>query len=210
MDLDRGNMGRVEVPEALLWTILAASGMTVAWARAARPTLRALFALALTLSLAATIPRVFAMTNEEAEDAFLRELLPLLPRGRFTFVRLGFDDMDRSGDGFTQHHFPDYLLGAGGRGGRPMSVAEWTATPRPEHDEPVLFHLGTRCYARFRHDGVPPPHGDDLQPPCARMRADFRLVPVVERVVKNHGDVWLAYYGDAPTLTLGLYRVEPR
>ena len=208
VDLDRGNMGRVEVPEALLWTILAASGTTVLWHRARRPPVRALGALALALSFAGTIPLVFAMTNEEVEDAFIRELLPLLPEGPFTLVRMGYDDMDRSGDGFTQHHFPDYLLSSGGRSGRAMSVGEWAA--HPDHDEPVFFHLGTRCYSRFRHDGVPPPHGDNLQTACARMRSDFRLAPVVERVVKNHGDVWLNYYGDAPTLKLGLYRVETR
>jgi hypothetical protein len=36
------------------------------------------------------------------------------------------------------------------------------------------------------------------------------LEPVFERVIPNRGDVWLEYYGDAPTLKVGLYRIRPR
>jgi hypothetical protein len=42
------------------------------------------------------------------------------------------------------------------------------------------------------------------------MRRDFLLEPVIEEEVPNRGDVWLDYYGDSPTLRLGLYRIRPR
>jgi hypothetical protein len=42
------------------------------------------------------------------------------------------------------------------------------------------------------------------------MEQDFRLEEVLGWDVPNHGDVWLDYYGDAPTLHLAVYRVWPK
>ena len=58
--------------------------------------------------------------------------------------------------------------------------------------------------------GTPPPKGEDRRAACLEMERRFDLEPVRERVVENRGDVWIEYYGDAPTLRLGLYRVLPK
>ena len=48
-----------------------------------------------------------------------------------------------------------------------------------------------------------------IKPACRKMRERFTLEPVLEKALQNRGDVWLEYYGDAPVLPLGLYRIRP-
>ena len=117
-------------------------------------------------------------------------------------------DRSSPGSDFTHHHFPDYLVRPPEGPGRVSSIRDFIA--QPDLDHPAFFYLGMRCYAEFRVPSAPRPHGEALQGACARMRDRFALDPVVERRVKNRGDVWLEYYGDAPELTLGLYRIRRR
>ena len=70
----------------------------------------------------------------------------------------------------------------------------------PDFTAPAFFYLGVRCYAEFRPETSPVPRGENLQPACARVRDRVLLEPVIERVVPNRGNLWLDYYGDAPTL----------
>jgi hypothetical protein len=125
-------------------------------------------------------------------------------------VRPGYDDRaaDDPQAAFTHYYFPDYLITPPARAGAALALSDWTADP--DWSRPAFFYAGTRCYARFRTRGAPPPHGDNLQPACARLRRDFALEPVLEWDAPNRGDVWLDYYGDAPTLHLGLYLIRPR
>src|SRR5205814_5583037 len=120
------------------------------------------------------------------------------------------EDHDPSSPGsmHTHGYFPDYLVTPPSRDGTVASIRDFIE--QPDWSAPAFFYFGMRCYAEFRPAEVPPPHGDNLQAPCARMRERYRLEPVIEREVPNRGDVWLEYYGDAPTLRIGLYRVQPR
>jgi hypothetical protein len=200
------NMARVQVPSALLATSLAASGVTQAFGRLRAIPARAALAAAVAATIVPTAIALYQPTNEQAEEDFIRAAVAELPRGEFTLVRVGWEDRDRDADalGGTHHHFPDYLLAADGRRGTPRTVAAWVR--RPDWRSPAYFFAGVRCFARFRGE-EPVPSGDNLQPGCARMRQEFVLEPVLEWEVPNRGDVWINYYGDAPTLTLGLYRI---
>jgi hypothetical protein len=209
VDVSWANMARVHVPGALFVTMLAASGISRAievvrsfWSRIVVVAFVAVSALPSALLL-------WAPTNEQAEEELIRASLKELPAGRFTLVRIGADDHDRSRTtGFTHYHFPDYLVVHPARDGLVLPIRAWE--DRPNFDAPAYFYAGVRCYASMRPEGAPPPSGDNLQAPCARMAERFTLEPVVERAIPNRGDVWLDYYGDSPTLRLGLYRIRPR
>lgn len=217
LDLCRANMARVHVPGALLVTTLAAAGLVFVWdalaARGARVALAG--RVALVVALAATAARTAALywapTNEQAEEDFLRASVARLPReGAFTFVRIGHPDriIIPGVAEFTHDHWPEYLIVPPEGPGRVTTIAEFNRAP--DFSAPVYFYLGTRCYSRMRPPSRPAPRGDNLQEPCAAMRARYALEPVLERAVPNRRDVWLEYYGDGPTLRLGLYRVRAR
>ncbi len=209
LDLCRANMARVHVPAALWFTVLAGHGVASVWKRRDARVAAAL-AVGVALSALPTIRVLWAPTNEEAEEAMIRASFARLPAEATTLVRIDRIDRDRNAYGtpFTHDHFPDYLLRPPVREGRASSITDWIGEPDFTH--PAYFYLGMRCYAEFREEGTPPPHGQHLQRACERMRREFVLEPVIERDVVNRGDVWLAYYGDAPTFRLGLYRIVRR
>ena len=141
----------------------------------------------------------------------LREAIPRLPRGqRYSFVRIGHGDriIIPGRSEYTHDHFPDYLITPPAGHARTSTIREWNESP--DWSAPAYFYSGVRCYARMRSPAVPPPHGENYHEACQQMRARYVLEPVVSRTVPNRGDVWLEYYGDAPTMTLTLYRVRPR
>jgi hypothetical protein len=211
LDLCRANMARVHVPGALLVTMLAAAGLAWLWERFPARAARAALLVAIAATAIPTARKLWAPTNEQAEEDFMRTALRRLPKdGLYTLVRMDRADRDRTSPGadFTHHHFPDYLVRPPEGTGRVSSIVDWMADPDFAH--PAFFYLGMRCYAEFRQADVPPPHGDALQPACARMRERFTLTPVVETTVPNRGDVWLEYYGDAPELRMGLYQIVAR
>ncbi|MBI5482440.1 MAG: glycosyltransferase family 39 protein [Deltaproteobacteria bacterium] len=207
VDLCRANLARVHVPAALFATILAADGLAWVWAR-----FRSTRVLLCAAVAGAAIPTALVLwrpTNEQTEERFLRRALGELPTSRHTLIRQG--RVDRGGDAgsaaSTHDHFPDYLVRPPVGRATMATVRDWV--DHPDYGAPAFFYQGMRCYAAFQA-GAGRPRGDNLQPACARMRRDFRLDPVLEEEVVNHGNVWLDYYGDAPTLRLGLYRVLPR
>jgi hypothetical protein len=207
MDLCRANMARVHVLGSLFVTMLAAAGLSRLWERGRRAQIAAVSAVL--LSAIPTVIALWAPTNEQVEEEFLRQAVPRLPHdGPFTLLRVDGEDRDRSNPNsyYTHPYFPDYLVTPPTAGGRVSSLRGWMR--RPRLDEPVYAYLGMRCFAQFRPDGSPPPRGDNLQPACAELREGFSLEPVLEQTIPNRGDVWLNYYGDAPTLRLGLYRVK--
>lgn len=206
VDLCRANMARVHVPGALLVLVLASAGISAAWGhfRGALP--RAAIGAAVIVAAFPGAVKLWAPTNEQAEEDFIQEALPRLPlQERFTLVRIARED--RVGSDSTHFHFPDYRLRPPVAQGRASSIQDWVS--EPDWTSPAFFYLGTRCYADFRDEGTPAPKGTNEQPACARMRERFRLEPVIEKELQNRGDVWLEYYGDAPTLRVGLYRIRP-
>nr|WP_235880151.1 glycosyltransferase family 39 protein [Polyangium aurulentum] len=210
VDLCEANMARVQVPGALFVTMLAALGLSRAYDRVRAPAYRAAAAVLLVGTAMPSVSRLWAPTNEQAEEELIREAVARLPGDEpFTLVRMGWDDRDpEKTREFTHYYFPDYLIERPARKGRAISVAAWEQ--RPRFDVPAYFFAGVRCYASMRNEGTPPPPGDNQQRPCARMDEQFVLEPVFEREIPNRGDVWLEYYGDAPTLRVGLYRIRPR
>jgi hypothetical protein len=200
-------MARVQVPGALLATMLAAAGA----ARLGRLVpVRGAAVAAVAIALATgwpTVERLFAATNEQTEEDLVRATLDALPGGDVTLVRL--HEADRRSNGresrLTHYHFPDYLFRPPAREVVLRSVQSFIDDP--DFEVPAFFFMGMRCYAEFRERGSKPPAGRDLHPLCAEVGERFRLEPVVAWDAKNHGDVWISYYGDAETLPVGLYRI---
>lgn len=214
-DVDRGNMVRVQAPAALFACMLAAAGLerlgfgTVGLAGSVRPRLALATAAGIAVSAAATVPFLWAPTNEREEDLFIRDALAHLPTGPYTLIRLSTEDRvpkQVGRESTTQLHFPDYLVKPPVGQARLTSVAAWLE--RPDPSVPAYFLAGVRCYARWRPDDQPAPAGLNEHPACTQMRQNAKLVPVFQRTIANRGDVWLNNYGDAPELPLALYKVE--
>ena len=212
VDLDEANIARVQVPGALLVTLLAAGGLGRLWPLGPRPGHLALGALTLTLLSAwPTSTALWAPANEHTEEALIEEMTEALPGGPFTLIRLSERDRRQRGSDsrFTHFHFPDYRFRPPQRDGVLRSAGDFLDSPGLE--VPTFFFHGMRCYAEFRSKGVAAPEGDDLHPTCARMHDSFVMTAIFERDVTNHGDVWIRYYGSAETLKVGLYQVvRPR
>ncbi len=207
VDLCHANMARVHVPGALLLLVLASAGISALWGRFQARWQHALLGTAVLGAAMPSAVTLWAPTNEQAEEDFLQKALPLLPsRERFTLVRIARED--RVGSDATHFHFPDYLLRPPMAEGRASSIQDWIS--EPDFSSPAFFYQGTRCYADFRDEGTPPPRGSNEQPACRKMRERFTLEPVIEEELPNRGDVWLDYYGDAPTLKVGLYRIRAK
>ncbi len=215
-DVDRGNMARVQAPAALFVCMLAAAGLDrLVQSRMGSVVGRSRVALAtwaaMAVSAAFTVPFLWAPSNERAEELFLRDALTHLPAGPYTLIRLSTEDRvpkQVGRESTTQLHFPDYLVKPPVGQARLSSVAAWLERPDPGH--PTYFFAGVRCFAAWRPDGQPPPAGLNEHPACRQLRKSAKLVPVFQRTVPNHGDVWLNNYGDAAELPLALYKVEAR
>ncbi|MCB9730823.1 MAG: glycosyltransferase family 39 protein [Deltaproteobacteria bacterium] len=209
VDLDQANMARVHVPASLFLTLLAAGGLVRIASMLRRPRLRG---LPLALVLVTAIPSastLWAPTNEATEERLIEAAEAAIPPGEFMLLRPGAEDRrQRPESRFTHYHFPDYLFLPPARNGMVRPLGSFLSAP--DFFVPTWFFRGMRCYADFRPRGEPPPPGSDELPACRAMAERFRLEPVVEWTVPNAGDVWISYYGDAPSLTVGLYRVHPR
>lgn len=207
-DIDRGNMARVQAPAALFACMLAAAGLDVFWQHN-KPKVRALGVGLFLISVSITALYLWRHTNEQTEESFIRQVQIQLPKGPYTLVRLGSDDRVPKlvgRESTTQLHFPDYLFAPPTGQARIVSISAWLE--RPDRSVAAYFYAGVRCYAHWRPDGVPAPHGSNEHPACARMRKDAKMVPILQTEVQNDGDVWLNHYGDAKTLKLGLFRVQ--
>lgn len=210
-DLDYANFARVHVPAALFFTFLAASGFDALWTRWTDWRWRLALVAVTLVALPHNWNWLYRPTNEAQEERFIIKMLAELPAdGPFLLVTFGREDRSDPNDfdWFTHEHFPAYQVVEPARRGRVLSMSEFLE--RPQWQEKVYFYHGMRCYASFRPGSVPPPSGDGLRRVCAAMRENFDLKPIFEEVVPNHGDVWIKYYGLAPTLRIGLYEVRPR
>ncbi|GMV41347.1 MAG: hypothetical protein AMXMBFR64_30630 [Myxococcales bacterium] len=202
-DCDWANAARVGVPEALFVTMLASLGAVrvVDRVRAGRLVAAGLIGALVAGTAARTAIQLWQPTNERTEEALVEEATALLPGGPLTLLKPGAKERDER---FTHLFFPDYRLGPEQHS---MAITEFLE--RPDWRVPVYAFLGLRCYARFRPWGLPAPEGTQERRSCAELRASMRLEPLFERTVPNHGDVWIPYYGTAPELLVGFYRVYP-
>jgi hypothetical protein len=203
-DLDHSNVARVHAPAALVAAMLAAAGIARLAALRRGAWLGGAAAAALLASAIPTAAVHFARTNEAMEETFLRHAAARLSSEQgYDLVFIQNDDRRRDGADarYTHDHVPLYLF----PGARPRGIDDYLA--RPDPDRPAYALFGMRCFARFRPWGTAAPAGENLQPACARLRAGARLAPVLEHAAVNEGDRAIAYYGDAPVLPIGLYRV---
>ena len=217
VDLPLVSIPRVHVPPWLLLTLGGALGADVVltWLDDRAPRWRhagyAMLAVAWAVSAAWTVPRLYAPTNADAEEALIREALAALPdEGRVCLATVGYDDVPAPGK--THRSFPQYLLR-----GRPdgvelshLGAADRFDSGRCTGGRWAL--LGMRCYMHLREDAAagPPPPGDQAITACRDLRRTWLLEPVIERRVPNQGDVAFPMYPDGDALTIGLYRIERR
>jgi len=150
---------------------------------------------------------LFALTNGDHEEALFVEARMQLPTRPHTLVvRWDGDDTLEDESGRRTHlHLPGYWFHPPHGRSRLQSIRQWTMTE--DLSRPAFFLRTIRCYAQFRAWDTPTAEGWNLCEPCRRIIQNYRLRPVFEWDVPNRGNVWINYYGDAPTLTLGLYEI---
>lgn len=222
IDMDPSNALRVQIIGALLVALVAGRGLALcaSWLATALPSrgLRALAALIFLALLSAggvhSARAIFTPTNEDAEEAFIREARAALPEGPVALVRLAYDDVDADLSGSLVHlYFPDYLFDASAGDEPPRvalhSIRSWLRD-RPEL--PSVFFLGMRCYTPERRFWKEHPQPTQIRPRCAEMIERYGGEVLVEREVWNRGDVWKNGYYDndrSRVLRLALVRLRP-
>jgi hypothetical protein len=173
LDLPYMSIPRGQEPGLLLVTLAAALGAAgllervAAWGTLVSRATSLVVVLGLAASSAVTLPALFEETNADDEEAFLHDALPLLPEGRHVVARRGFDDPPAER---IPMHFPDYLVGPGGRTLSLQGLFERGL------DGPTFVYLGTRCHLR-RCDQP------GVHPACTAVRERYRLRPLLERDV---------------------------
>jgi hypothetical protein len=211
IDLDRANILRVQVPGALFYVLVAGAGFERAATLATRfRRARAAIVVALGVAVAASAIRpmrtAFRPTNEDLEEAFVREVRAALPPGPLDLVRLGYADREEGAAGSPAHlYFPDYLFASPDR--RVTDISDWERAGE-QNRRAAFFYLGVRCYTPER-PWASRARGE-LRPVCARFLSTHRLTPMLERTVMGRGDPFhTQYYPDPPTpMRLALYRIE--
>ncbi len=218
VDLDPANVLRVQVPGALFFAMAVALGLAGALAfaerRLARPLHRAVavsgVGAVVVLSAVPCLPAAFGRTNEDEEEAFLREAVRVLPAGDVQVVRLDYGDVRGRLSGSPVHlYFPDYLVAPPGSTRSVRGLSDW----RRDRSHPAAYlYVGTRCYTPEH-----PFHPDEalaevpMREPCRELLEQHTDGAVLERVVGSHGDpTRTGFYGTAigRPLRLGLYRLK--
>ncbi|MFH1532826.1 MAG: glycosyltransferase family 39 protein [Pseudomonadota bacterium] len=207
IDVDRANIARVQVPVVLFLLFPAAAGLLRIGDRFGRRWGHGALVAAIALTAIPTGVTLFAPTNGDHEESLFAEARARLPTRPHTLV-VRWDGDHASGDesGRRTHlHLPGYWFQPPGGSSWLRSIQQWMVTE--DLSQPTFFLRTVRCYARFRAWEAPPAEGENLCEPCRRILEGYDLRPVFEREVPNRGNVWINYYGDAPTLTLGLYEI---
>lgn len=204
VDLSKASMPRLHLVGLLPWSLAAAAG--VAWLRDRSRLLAAGAVLAWLATAAATVPTLWAPTNEDVQDASFDRLRASLPEGPYVLAMLTSTDAPDPPGHFTHRHAPVYRF----RDGEVVPLSSIAARLDPEDPAapPVFFFQGVSCHASLlRAD-----RGErGLLPACDAVRERFDLEPVWEEDVPNHGNPVhqeLGYYGDDPSFRIGLYRVR--
>ena len=212
IDIDPANILRVQVPGALFYVLAVALGMVSAFEfaqrRLVRPRVFVLgVGLLVVLSVIPCLPAAFARTNEDEEEAFLREAVRALPAGDFQLVRLDYGDVKGSLSGSPVHlYFPDYLFAPRG------SVRGMTEWLRDRSHPAAFLYVGTRCFTpEHPFDPGQSPDTVPMREVCRELLEGHVAAAVIERLVESHGDPQrTGFYGTAvgAPLRLGLYRLR--
>ena len=202
VDLSSASAPRLHVAGLQAWTLLAALGLARLTAK--RP--KALVALCLVwvISAGATLPWLWATTNEDTE-ARLLERLEESAKGYASPPLIATlhaaDEPEEKGHG-THRYFPTYRFTSDsiiplGR------IAEHLGKTRP-----LLYYQGVNCYASLDRDE----RGDSgLLQACKGVHERLELEPLWVEDVVNYANPRfqeLGYYGPEETLRVGLWRVR--
>ena len=168
-----------------------------------RPTGVSVLALWL-LSGLATVPTLWAPTNEDTQDALFDRLDETLPRDEgTTLVTLMRADAPDEPGHYTHRHLPSYRFSTVEQLPIGSLVAALERSPGK-----VYYFQGVSCYAELRR-AIRGRSG--ILPACARVHEQFDLEPVWTDEVPNLGNPphqELGYYGTDAAFQVGLWRVQ--
>ncbi len=203
IDLSSASQPRLHIVALLPWSLAAAIGVAALHRWRSRAGWAALCLWV--LSAAATVPWLWAATNEDTQERLYDRVLDSLPaEGDYTLALLTRQDAPDDPGHYTQRHAPVYLFA-----GEVVGLSR--IEERLAAGGPVYFFQGTGCYARLRRavSGAQGPLD-----PCAAVHSRFELEPVWIETVPNHGNpvhLELGYYGGEAEFEVGLWRVmRPR
>ncbi len=204
VDLSEASQPRLHIVGVLPWSLAAALTASVLWRWR-----RAAGIVALVLwagSAAATVPTLWAPTNEDTQDALFDRLEESLPEGPFVLSVLMRTDAPDPPGHFTHRHIPSYRLIRGEM--IPLGGVAARLLRQEEGDPPLLYFQGVSCYARLLRSAS----GErGLLPACEAMHARFELEPAWSEIVPSHGNPVhqeLGYYGLDSQFEVGLFRVR--
>ncbi len=202
IDLSNASQPRLHIAALLPWSLAAA--ITAARILAHhRPTGVSVLALWL-LSGLATVPTLWAPTNEDTQDALFDRLDETLPRGEgTTLVTLMRADAPDEPGHYTHRHLPSYRFSTVEQLPIGSLVAALDRSPGK-----VYYFQGVSCYAELRR-AIRGRSG--ILPACARVHEQFDLEPVWTDEVPNLGNPphqELGYYGTDAAFQVGLWRVQ--
>ena len=204
VDLSQASMPRLHIVGLLPWSLVAA--VVVAAVHARRRAWGWILAAAWLASAAATVPALWAPTNEDTQESLYDAVSESLPLDEpyFLAVLTASDAPDEPGH-FTHRHLPIYrfepgsIVSLGAIGGALERARSSGAT--------VYVHQGVGCYAQLLRS-----RGQErgLLPACEAVQAHFELAPVWVDEVPNHGNPVhqeLGYYSDEARFQVGLWKV---
>lgn len=202
IDLSNASQPRLHIAALVPWSLAAA--ITAARILAHhRSTGISVIALWLFSGLA-TVPVLWAPTNEDTQDALFDRLDETLPRdeGTTLVTLMGTDAPDDPGH-YTHRHLPSYRFPTIEQ----LPISSMMAALDRAPDQ-VYYFQGVSCYAQLRR-AIREDSG--ALPACARVHERFDLEPLWTAEVANLGNPphqELGYYGTDSVFEVGLWRVQ--
>jgi len=232
VDFNEESMLRLQVPPAVILSIVASYGMAMLLDRFRRFMVKAALGIlvlaAFLFSATLNWLDLFFVSNSQQHDAVFDELVECLPDESVNFVVLtGREEPyhawphdtiasatpDFEGTAMVHRHIPEYLLKPPLRQDRLMSISEFVAEPSREGRN--LFYLSPHCYAvRENHGeekwGIKPDPYLKIHPACRYMLTRFHLEPI--KLVWMHNEFEYSppfrwYPEDTQGMTVGLLEV---
>ena len=217
VDLPAVSIPRVHAPVCALLVVAAGAGLRglvvrlgeTSWAPRARRGSALLVALWWCVEVPPIASALYEPTNADAEELLIRDAEDAITGEQVCLATL--DSRDPPARGKTPRVWPSYLFTGRGEPVRILGLGEVesAATVCPGGTYALL---GVRCYMALREapsDATAPP-GSPLLRSCAEFKERWPLETVIERRVKNHGDLAYPMYPKGAHLTVGLYRVLRR
>ena len=204
VDLPAPSVPRLHAPPVLLVTLVAAAGAAWLVQRTPRKLLATCW-LAACLALAAlpTVPHLFARSNEDDAEVFLRRAFAALPPVGACLVYLGFQDPPVPHR--TQRALPAYLLRPPHRDVTVYDLGTWARRGHPICRNGTYWLQDHRCWAVDRYHRRDA--GTRLLSGCQAIRQAHPWRPVLEERAPNRGDNAYGYWGNGQHFDLGLWRL---